>query len=164
MLQVETSCKSSFLFRAFYAFKSSLFYNHCNHESDVIVIPFVMGTCQSDPLGRGLFALAHFKALHSTTSHFPSCLFSYIANDIHIIGPPFIVSFAYEHFKTKLHAICFSIQSHKCVAWSPFGLPSNFNTPSQFTTPSEGIRVLGIPLDISSFTSSFNKDALLKNV
>jgi hypothetical protein len=35
---------------------------------------------------------------------------------------------------------------------------------SQFTMPSKGIRVLGIPLGISLFTSSFIKDALLKDV
>jgi hypothetical protein len=35
---------------AFYAFKSPLFYNHRNHEGDVIIIPSAMGTCQGDPL------------------------------------------------------------------------------------------------------------------
>jgi hypothetical protein len=42
--------------------------------------------------------LTHFRVLRSITSHFPSCLFPSIANDTHIIGPPLIVSFAYEHF------------------------------------------------------------------
>jgi hypothetical protein len=56
--------------RAFYAFEFSLFYNHCNHEGYVIVIPFTMGTHLCDPLGGALFALAHYRALHSTTSHF----------------------------------------------------------------------------------------------
>jgi hypothetical protein len=36
--------------RAFYAFEFPLFYNCCNHEGDVIVIPFAMGTPQGDPL------------------------------------------------------------------------------------------------------------------
>jgi hypothetical protein len=31
--------------RASYAFEFPLFYNHWNHESDVTIIPFVMGTC-----------------------------------------------------------------------------------------------------------------------
>jgi len=47
-----------------------------------------MGIHQGDPLGGALFALAHLKALRSTTNHFPYCLFPSIANDIHIIGPP----------------------------------------------------------------------------
>jgi len=64
-----------------------------------------MGTHQGDPWGGALFALAHFRALHSTINHFPFCLFPSIADDIHIIGPISIISFAYEHFQTKLHAI-----------------------------------------------------------
>jgi hypothetical protein len=75
--------------RAFYAFESPMFYNHYNCEGEVTVIPFAMGTYQGDPLGGALFVLAHFKALRSTTSYFPFCLFSSITYDIHIIGPPF---------------------------------------------------------------------------
>ncbi len=56
-----------------------------------------------------LFTLAHFKALRSTTSHFPSCLFPSIVDDTHIIGPLSIVSSAYEHFQTKFHPIGLSI-------------------------------------------------------
>jgi hypothetical protein len=33
-----------------------------------------------------------------------------------------------------------------------------------FNTPLEGIRFLGVPLGISSFTSSFIKDVLLEDV
>jgi len=40
----------------------------------------------------------------------------------------------------------------------------DFNTPSHFITPLKGIRILGVPLDISSFISSFIKNALLKDV
>jgi hypothetical protein len=115
---------------ALYAFESPLFYNHHNCEGDVIIIPSTMGTCQGDPLGRALFALVHFKALHFTTSHFPSCLFPSIVDDTHIINPLFIISLTYEHFYTKPCVISLSIQTHKCVIWSPFGLPPNINTPS----------------------------------
>ncbi len=73
-------------FCAFYAFDSPMFYNHHNHEGDVIVIPFTMGTYRGDPLGGALFALAHFKALHFIVSHFSSCLFPSIVDDTHIIG------------------------------------------------------------------------------
>jgi hypothetical protein len=40
----------------------------------------------------------------------------------------------------------------------------NFDTPSLFNTPLEGIKVLGVPLGTSSFTSFFIKDVLLKDV
>ncbi len=46
---------------AFYAFEFPMFYNHCNREGEVIVIPFTMGTHQCDPLGRALFALVHLE-------------------------------------------------------------------------------------------------------
>ncbi len=64
-----------------------------------IVIPFAMGTCQGEPLGKALFALiAHFVALRSIVSCLFSCLFPSIVDDIHIISPLLIVSFACEHF------------------------------------------------------------------
>jgi hypothetical protein len=95
--------------RALYAFEFPLFYSHRNHEGDVRIIPFAMGTCQGDPLWGALFTLAHFRTLHSTASHFPSYIFPFIVDDTHIIGPFSIVSFDYEHFQTKLCAIGFSI-------------------------------------------------------
>jgi hypothetical protein len=55
--------------------------------------------------GGGIVCFNNFKALYSTTSHFPFCLFPSIADDIHIVGPSLIVSFAYEHFQTKLLVI-----------------------------------------------------------
>jgi hypothetical protein len=115
--------------RAFYAFESPLFYNHHNREGDVIIIPSTMETRQGDPLRGALFAFTHFRTLHSITNHF-LCLFPSIVDDTHIIGPPSIVSFTYEHFQIEIYAIGLSIQLHKCVAWSPFSLLPNFNTPS----------------------------------
>jgi hypothetical protein len=74
-----------------------------------------MKTCQSDLLGRALFALAQFGALHFTTSHFLYCLFPSIANDIHIISPLSIVSSTYEHFQIEFDVIDISNQPQKCV-------------------------------------------------
>jgi hypothetical protein len=84
--------------RAFYAFKSPLFYNHHNYEVDVTIIPSAMGTRQGDPLKGALLVLTHFKTLRSIINHFPSCLFPSIVNDTHIISPLSIVLYAYEHF------------------------------------------------------------------
>jgi len=72
---------------AFYAFEYHLFYSHHNCEGDVTVIPFVMGTRQGDHLGRALFALAQFRALHFTPFCFISCLFPSITDGTHIISP-----------------------------------------------------------------------------
>ncbi len=48
---------------AFYAFESPLFYNHHNHEGDVTIIPFAMGTRQGDPLG----CIIHFSPFYGFT-------------------------------------------------------------------------------------------------
>jgi hypothetical protein len=83
--------------RAFYAFEFPLFYNHRNCENNITIILSIMGTHRSDLLKGALFTLTHFKALYSTTNHFPSYIFPSITNDTHIIGPPLIVSSTY-HF------------------------------------------------------------------
>jgi hypothetical protein len=125
--------------RAIYAFEFPLFYNHHNCEDDVTIIPSTMGTYHGAPWGGALFVVGNFRALSSIASHFPFYLFLSIANDTHIIGPPSIVSFAYEHFQIELCVIGLSIQPLKCIGWSPFSLPPNFNTLIQFTNPSKGI-------------------------
>jgi hypothetical protein len=114
----------------FYAFEYPLFYSHRNCDGNVIVIPSTMGIHQGDPLGGALFALAQFKVLRFTASHFPSYLFPYIVDDIHIVGLPSIVSFAFEHFQTTLCVIGFFIQPKKCVTWFLLGLPPNLKNPS----------------------------------
>ncbi len=134
----------------------------CDYE--VTIIPFNMGTCQKNPLGKVLFTLTHFKDLHFIINSFFSCLFPSIVDDIHIIGPPSIISFTYEHFQIELYVIGLSIQPQKCVAWSPFSLPPDFNIPSQFTIPLEIIKIFKVPLGTSSLTSFFIKDTLLKYV
>ncbi len=153
---------------------SSPLFVHSMHSSFlcfiVIVIVKVMSQSSHLPwgllkmiLGGGHYSfLAHFRALHFTTSHFPCCQFSFIVDDIHIIGMYVfsIISYIYEHFQTELRVICFFIQAQKCVTWSCSGFPPNFNTPSQFTTTSKGIKVLKVPLGTLIFTSSFIKDVL----
>ncbi len=124
---------------AFYAFEFPLCYNHHNREGDVITIFSAMGTHQGDPLRKALFALAHFKALHFVANHFPFCLFPSIANDTHIIGPFLLYHLYMNIYRSNFHVISLSIQPHKCLTWSPYGLLLDFNTPSQFTTPSKGI-------------------------
>jgi len=43
-------------------------------------------------------------------------------------------------------------------------LPPDFVTSSKFNTPLEKIKILGVPLGTSSFTSSFIKNAFKKDV
>jgi hypothetical protein len=85
-------------------------------------------------MGRALFGLTHFRALHSIASHFPFCLFPSIPDDTHIIAPLFIVLSAYEHFKTEFNVISHPIQPHECVAYPPSNLLSDL-TPHLSLTP-----------------------------
>jgi hypothetical protein len=64
----------------------------------MLIIPSTMGNHLDDPLGRALFILTHFRALDVIINCFPAYLFASNAYGIHIITPPLIVSFAYEHF------------------------------------------------------------------
>jgi len=84
---------------AFYAFVFPLFCNHYNCEDNVIIDhPIYHGYPSKWSHGKGIITLTHFKALRFTTSHFSFYLFSSIANDIHIISFPSIMSSTYEHF------------------------------------------------------------------
>jgi hypothetical protein len=87
-----------------------------NHEGDVTIIPFPWGFNKLIIWGATLFVLIHFKVLGSIANHCPSCLFPSIANNIHIIGPPSIVSSTYEYFQLELCLIVLSIQLQKFVA------------------------------------------------
>jgi hypothetical protein len=63
---------------AFYAFEYPMFFSHHNHENNITIIPYTMGTHQSNPLGGALFALTHLKVLC-----FYNKLFSFLSISIH---------------------------------------------------------------------------------
>jgi len=150
--------------RAFYVFVSPLFYSHCNHESKVLIIPSTMETCQGDPLGGALFVLVHFKVLCFTTGYFPLLSISlYYRWHSHHRFPLNCIICIWTFPSWVLWDRSFYPTS-KSVTWSPSGLLFNFDTPSLFNTPSIGIRVLGVPLGTSSFTSTFVKKNLLEDV
>lgn len=114
-----------------------------------------MGTCKDNPLGGPLFVLTHLKALRSTTSHFPTCLFLTIVDDL---GPPsFEIHSTYKYLVIELCDISIYVQPHKCVTLSPFDLPIDFAPMVLFNILLDGIKVLGIPFGFSSFASFFNK-------
>jgi hypothetical protein len=86
MQHVGTSYNLSPLL-AFYAFEFPLFYNHRNHDGNVMIIPFAMGTHQNDHLGRALFALTHLRALCSMISHFPLVYFHTLQMTLTSLAP-----------------------------------------------------------------------------
>ncbi len=74
MQHVGTSYNLSPLL-AFYAFEFPLLYNHRNHNGNVTIIPFAMGTHQNDHLERALSTLTHLKAICFMINHFPLVYF-----------------------------------------------------------------------------------------
>jgi len=80
MQQMKILYNSSPLFVHFVQLNLPMFYNHQNHDGDVTIISFAMGTHEGDPLKRPIFALIHFKALCFTTNHLSFCLLPYIIN------------------------------------------------------------------------------------
>jgi len=84
---------------------------------------------------------------------FPFCLFPFVINDTHIIGPTSIVYPVFHHFSSQSGLVGLVIQLCICVVWSPSRLFLRFAPPSNFWTHIGGIWVLGVPL--GSLSSSF---------
>ncbi|KAL2612029.1 hypothetical protein R1flu_023721 [Riccia fluitans] len=145
---------------SFYAHRSPLYFSHCSCEDEVSLFSSESGTCQGDPLGGALFALAHLCALRAIASEHPLCLFPSLADDTHIVGPLEAIVPAFYTLEDHLSTMGLTIQPTKCVAWSPSGLPSSLSLPPGFTLPFAGLRVLGAPIGSDSFKASFMRDAL----
>ncbi|KAL2644887.1 hypothetical protein R1flu_012474 [Riccia fluitans] len=145
---------------SFYACHLSLYFSHCSHEDEVSFLSSESGTRQGDTLGGALFALAHLRALRTMASKYPLCLFSSLADDTHIFGPFEAIVPAFHTLEGHLSAVGLIVQPTKCVAWSPFGLPSSLSLPPGFSLPSTGLRILGAPIGSDSFQASFVGDAL----
>ncbi|KAL2613014.1 hypothetical protein R1flu_024706 [Riccia fluitans] len=73
---------------SFYACRLPLCFSHCSREDEVSLLSSELGTRQGDPLDGALFALAHLRALRTTASEHPLCLFPSLADNTHIVGPP----------------------------------------------------------------------------
>lgn len=99
-------------------FASPLYFTHYNQECD--------------HLGGLLVSITLFWMLWVTTIQFFSSLFPTMANDTHILGLSFEVTSTFEFLAYQLQAICFSMQPHKCITWSPFNFLVDFKTPFSF--------------------------------
>ncbi|KAL2624441.1 hypothetical protein R1flu_008686 [Riccia fluitans] len=145
---------------SFYACHSPLYFSHSSSEDEVSLLSSESGTRQGDPLDGALFALAHLRALRITASEHPLCLFSSLADDTHIVGPPMAVIPTFHTLEGHLSAVGLTVQPTKCAAWSPSELLSSLSLPPGFLLPSARLRVLGPPIGSDSFQASFVRDAL----
>ncbi|KAL2653584.1 hypothetical protein R1flu_021712 [Riccia fluitans] len=76
---------------SFYARRLPLYFSHCSHEDEVSLLSSELGTRQGEPLDGALFALAHLRALRTTASEHPLCLFPSLADaELPLLGDPHI--------------------------------------------------------------------------
>ncbi|KAL2641238.1 hypothetical protein R1flu_008825 [Riccia fluitans] len=136
---------------SFYARRLPLYFSHCSREDEVSLLSSESSTCQEDPLGGALFALAHLCSLRTMASEHPLCLFPSLANDTHIVGPLETIVPAFHTLEGHLSAVGLIVQPTKCATWSPSGLSSSLSLPPGFSLPSAGLRVLGAPIGSDSF-------------
>jgi len=64
-----------------------LYFFQVYQHGDLIVISSELGTRQGDPLGRMLFVLAHLHVFHPIAATHATCVFPFLVDDTHIIGP-----------------------------------------------------------------------------
>ncbi|KAL2612314.1 hypothetical protein R1flu_024006 [Riccia fluitans] len=133
--------------RSFYAHCLSLYISHCSRKDEVSLLLSKSCTCQGDPLGGTLFALAHLRAFRIVASDNTICLFPSLADDTHIVGPPEAVMVAFHALEGHLLAVGLIVQPTKCVAWSPSGLPSSLSLPQVFHSLLQGFEYLALLLD-----------------
>jgi hypothetical protein len=88
---------------------------------------------------------------------FSLCVFFllYIPRDTHILIPTHVVSFAFDHFASKLAFVGLFVQPHKCLVWAPFSLPHGFVLLVELCCPLGGIKILGVPFGFAFFAFSF---------
>jgi hypothetical protein len=99
-----------------------LFFSHHFPLGDLFVLFLSISVHEGDPLTRPLFALAHFRALCCSSSIFPSCFFPSLANDVHIFGFSFTVTFFFGSFclSVNIHGVIrLALQVLSLVAFKP---------------------------------------------
>ncbi len=69
-----------------------------------------------------MFTLIHLCVLHPIAIAHPTCVFSSLANDMHVVCHALDVLLVFLRLQEEFGTLGFFIQPTKCVAWSPQGL------------------------------------------
>ncbi|KAL2611673.1 hypothetical protein R1flu_023365 [Riccia fluitans] len=122
--------------RSFYARRFPLYFSHYSREDEVTLFSSESSTRQGDSLGDALFALAHLRALRTTASKHPLCLFPSLVDDTHIVGSLEAVVPTFHTLEGHLSVVGLTVQPTKCAAWSPSRLSSSLSLPLGFSLSS----------------------------
>jgi len=111
------------------------------------------------PLEGTLFTLVHLLALRLTiTTHF-IYVFPSLVNDTHILGLALDVIPVFLWLQEELSALNLSMQSAKCVVWSPSRLDHFISLYLSFFIPDSGFYILNALVGSTSFVESFVVEA-----
>ncbi len=102
-----------------------------------------------------LFALVHFCALRPITiAHF-TCVFPFLVDDTHIVGPTLDVLLDFLRLQEEFGALRLSVQPTKCIAWFPSGLNQFISLLPCFLTPEYSLCIIGALMGYLPFVESF---------
>jgi len=102
-----------------------------------------------------LFALVHFCALHPITITHLTCVFPFLVDDTHIVGPTLDVFLDFLRLQEEFGALRLLVQPTKCIAWSPLGSNQSISLPPCFLTPESSLCILGALMGSLPFVESF---------
>jgi hypothetical protein len=99
-------------------------------------------------MGGMLFALTNFVCLSKFSHSLPyyNVFFPSLINDTYIVGHVSNAVFAFLCLQAKFSTLGFSIQSMKCVTWSPHELNLSISLSLGFLTCNTFFHILNAPM------------------
>ncbi len=112
------------------------------------------GTTTGGPIGRRVVCSGPSSCFLFYNSSPPYLYFLLLTNDTNIGG---LTSNVILFFTIVIGVfnIGLSVQSTKCVTWSPQGLNNFISLPPSFLPPNPGFHILGTPMGFISFVELF---------
>jgi len=148
----------------FYGVHYPIYYQHGQHEEEVINIESSLCMKEGDPLGGLLFALTHYQTLLKTIVQAPNCVLPSLTNDTHIMGFMNKIIPAFDHLSTQLALIGLKVKVLNCKLWSSSKIYLGIEIPQNYTLVTNGLRILGVPMGSQNFLMHFLDETLSQKV
>ncbi len=95
----------------------------------VTIIESSLSIRQGDPLGGPIFVLAHYWTFLKTITEALGCVFLFLIDDTHIVGPLSEIIYVFDHLLTQLTLVGLRVKVSKCKLWSPSRIFPNIEIP-----------------------------------